>query len=255
MVSDGLLGSALQGQQQNTQQGGLNGQAASRLRDTDSTEGSSDQLDQDFNRFLELLTTQLENQNPLDPMKTKEMTQQLVQFSQVEQQINQNDKLDELIGLQDNARIKGGLDFVGLKATYKGNQATFDGQNPVDVTYDLNSEADTAKLNILNAAGEVVRSKDVDTGAGRHTAQWKGVDDLGDKVEAGTYNISVEAVGADDEPVESETFVSGIVDGVETQDGRTKLLIGNQSVNIEDITRARQPEPESGDGDTSGSST
>jgi flagellar basal-body rod modification protein FlgD len=195
----------------------------------------------------------MENQNPLDPMKTKEMTEQLVQFSQVEQQINQNDKLDELISLRDNAKIKGGLDFVGLKATYKGNQVTFDGQNPVDVTYDLSAEADTAKLNVLNAAGEVVRSKDIDTGAGRHTAQWQGVDDLGNTVESGTYNVRVEAVGADDEPVDTTTFVSGHVDGVETQDGTTKLLIGNQSVSIEDITKARQPDPESGDGSASNS--
>jgi flagellar basal-body rod modification protein FlgD len=67
---------------------------------TTSTEASSAKLTQSYDSFLKLLTTQLQNQDPLSPMESSEFTNQLVQFSQVEQQISQNTKLDKLVSLQ-----------------------------------------------------------------------------------------------------------------------------------------------------------
>jgi flagellar basal-body rod modification protein FlgD len=69
---------------------------------TTSTAASSAKLTQDYNSFLKLLTTQMQNQDPLSPMESTEFTNQLVQFSQVEQQISQNTKLDKLVSLQNN---------------------------------------------------------------------------------------------------------------------------------------------------------
>ena len=66
-----------------------------------------------FNTFLQLLTTQLQNQNPLDPLDTNQFTQQLVSFAQVEQQLRSNDQLSTLVSLQQTAQSTAALNFVG----------------------------------------------------------------------------------------------------------------------------------------------
>ena len=66
-----------------------------------------------FDAFLLLLTTQLQNQNPLDPLDTNQFTQQLVQFAQVEQQINMNQSLSSLIALQSATQASAALGFLG----------------------------------------------------------------------------------------------------------------------------------------------
>src|SRR5499426_1025630 len=70
-------------------------------------------ITKNFDQFLQLLTTQLKNQNPLDPLDTNQFTQQLVQFAQVEQQINMNQSLNALIALQTAAQTSAALGFLG----------------------------------------------------------------------------------------------------------------------------------------------
>src|ERR1700686_3412628 len=77
-----------------------------------------------FQQFLQLLTTQLKNQNPLDPLDTNQFTQQLVSFASVEQQINMNTQLSSLISLQQTAQSTSALGFVGQTVTVTGNTAT-----------------------------------------------------------------------------------------------------------------------------------
>src|SRR5215471_15386211 len=88
---------------------------------TASTGSVSNALDnteiaQNFNTFLQLLTTQLKNQNPLDPLDTNQFTQQLVQFAQVEQQMNMNQSLTSLIALQTANQASQALGFIGSTA-------------------------------------------------------------------------------------------------------------------------------------------
>src|SRR5436305_1838200 len=94
-----------------------------------------------FNTFLQLLTTQLKNQNPLEPLDTNQFTQQLVQFASVEQQINMNTQLSSLISLQQTAQSTAALNFVGQTVTVDGNTAqlangqaswTFSSPKPAD---------------------------------------------------------------------------------------------------------------------------
>src|SRR5215831_9538197 len=74
-----------------------------------------------FNTFLQLLTTQLKNQNPLSPLDTNQFTQQLVEFAGVEQQINMNTQLGSLISLQQTAQATNALNFVGAPVAVNGN--------------------------------------------------------------------------------------------------------------------------------------
>src|ERR1700741_1721173 len=76
-----------------------------------------------FTTFLQLLTTQLKNQNPMDPLDTNQFTQQLVQFAQVEQQLKSNDQLGTLVSLQQTAQNTQALELVGDTVGVKGASA------------------------------------------------------------------------------------------------------------------------------------
>src|SRR4051812_4190748 len=76
-----------------------------------------------FDTFLQLLTTQLKNQNPLDPLDTNQFTQQLVQFAQVEQQMKQNDSLSTLISLEKATQTTAALGFLGSDVVVDGDTA------------------------------------------------------------------------------------------------------------------------------------
>src|ERR1700744_6354532 len=81
------------------------------------------QIAGNFQSFLQLLTTQLQNQNPLSPLDTNQFTQQLVEFAGVQQQINTNDSLATLVSLQQTAQSTQALGFVGKTAVVSGSTA------------------------------------------------------------------------------------------------------------------------------------
>src|SRR6201996_5114512 len=86
-----------------------------------STDAST--IANNFQTFLTLLTTQLKNQNPLDPLDTNQFTQQLVQFAQVEQQLKSNTQLGALVSLQQTAQNTQALNFVGQTVAVDGDTA------------------------------------------------------------------------------------------------------------------------------------
>src|SRR5215204_2274508 len=78
-------------------------------------------ITQNFDKFLQLLTTQLKNQNPLEPLDSNQFTQQLVQFAQVEQQINMNTSLGTLVSLQQSGQTTAAMSFLGATAVVEGS--------------------------------------------------------------------------------------------------------------------------------------
>src|SRR5215204_3099457 len=141
---------------------------------TSSTSVDKDTLGGNFQTFLTLLTTQLKNQNPLDPLVTNQFTSQLVQFAQVEQQLKQNDQLATLVSLQKTAQSTAALEFVGQTVSVDGSTAPL--QN-VAVTWDLTvPKPATATVNIKSATGQTVYTTDTTMNAGRQTFTWDGKD-------------------------------------------------------------------------------
>src|SRR3954449_11186367 len=101
-----------------------------------------------FQTFLTLLTTQLQNQNPLDPLDTNQFTQQLVQFAGVEQQLKQNEQLKSLIALEKSAQSTQALVYVGNTVAVDGSKAQFDGS----ATWNLKADKSaTATVTITNS--------------------------------------------------------------------------------------------------------
>src|ERR1051326_1618116 len=112
----------------------------------------SQQLAGNFDTFLQLLTTQLQNQNPLDPLDTNQFTQQLVEFAGVEQQLNANDQLKTLVSLQQTAQSTQALQFVGKTAVVNGNTNSLTNSS---ATWDLNIPSNSnVTISIANSAGQ-----------------------------------------------------------------------------------------------------
>src|ERR1700750_869308 len=114
---------------------------------TSTTPGIAD----NFQTFLTLLTTQLQNQNPLDPLDTNQFPQQLVQFAGVEQQLKSNDQLKSLIDIEKSAQATQALVYVGNTVAVDGSKAQFD----KSATWNFQSDKDTtATLTITNSTGQ-----------------------------------------------------------------------------------------------------
>src|SRR6201986_5096004 len=115
---------------------------------------ASQQLAGNFNTFLQLLTTQLQNQNPLDPLDTNQFTQQLVEFASVEQPLNTNSSLQTLVSLQQTAQSTQALQFVGKTAVVNGSVNTLSNST---ATWDLNiPSSSNVTLTITNSTGQTV---------------------------------------------------------------------------------------------------
>ena len=206
------------------------------------TQAQKSQLNQDFDDFLTLLTTQLQNQDPLDPMDSNEFTNQLVQFSQVEQQLATNDILEDMRAL-DVLRITDiGLGFVGMDVQIAGNSFEFDGTNDADLGYTIPRQAGKTTITIKDQNGQAVYTMDGETSTGTKAFKWDGTNNDGFKVDPGRYTIEVSSSDLEGESLQVQTNVPGRVDGIENDgNGNTLLLIGDMRFPITDVTRATLP--------------
>lgn len=211
------------------------------LNQQQNTSQTRQQLSQDFDQFLILLTTQLQNQDPLSPMDTTEFTNQLVAFSGVEQQINTNEKLDSLVQLQLNNTFSSALGYVGLDVSYLGSEVTFDGETPTPINYALDSEAFEAKINIFDDQGNLIYDTDISGNTGAQEFVWDGTTNGGTIAAPGTYSVQIGALDIDGNAIGSTTVVTGQVRGVETQNGSIFVLVGERAVSVSNVLNASEP--------------
>lgn len=208
------------------------------------TTNTSTQLAQDFDSFLTLLTTQLQNQDPLSPLDTNQFTQQLVSFAGVEQQINSNQKLDSLVQMQLSNVFSSALGYVGLDVHYLSSELSYGGTGGATVNYSLADAAAANQINIYDESGTLVYSAQGDTGAGAHEFAWDGKSTGGKVMPAGNYTIKIDALDSAGDSVDSTVVVPGRVRGVETQDGIVHLLVGDRAVALSNVLNASTPEEE-----------
>lgn len=209
--------------------------------DRQNTGVQQQQLAEDFDQFLQLLTTQLQNQDPLSPMDSTDFTNQIVQFSQVEQAINSNQKLDSLLALQVGNAATSALGYVGLDVSYISAELPFNGADPIDIRYSLDGTAFQSRINIFDEARNLVFTQDAATTDGVHDFRWDGRDQVGQLLPEGTYVITVDAFDAEDTQIATETVVRGRVSGIESQDGVVFALVGERAVPIPNILNASTP--------------
>src|SRR5262245_60409218 len=157
------------------------------------------QLAGNFDEFLKLLTTQLQHQDPLSPLDPNQFTQELVQFSSVEQQIQTNTSLSTLISLQQNAQVTSALGFLGHTVVISGTTAQL-ANGKATWNYSLNKPA-TAAINVSDSTGKVVFSTTQGVSPGQQTFTWNGQTSNGNVLSSGTYKISITATDANGQSV------------------------------------------------------
>jgi flagellar basal-body rod modification protein FlgD len=186
---------------------------------------SESQLAANFDTFLLLLTAQLKNQDPLEPMDSNQFTQQLVQFSQVEQQINSNKNLESLIALTKARSASDAVSYLGKTLTLTdGTAALMDGE--AHWAYSLDNHAASATLYVKNMKGEVVYSEPAETAGGTHTFTWDGVSKTGATLPPGPYHLSVVAKTTDGKAIDTRVASQGVISEVDLTGDEPILMIG-----------------------------
>lgn len=188
-----------------------------------------------FNEFLQLLTTQLQHQDPTSPLDPNQFTQELVQFASVEQQINTNTSLNTMISLQQSQEAASALSFVGKTVSVSGTTAQL-ANGQASWNYSVTQPA-TATINISNSSGQTIYSTSQAVQPGAQTFTWNGIDGQGTTWPSGPYTISIAAVGTNNQSVPVTTQVQGVVTGVDVSKTPPNLMIGNQSYPLNQITQ------------------
>ena len=187
-----------------------------------------------FQTFLQLLTTQLQNQNPLDPLDTNQFTQQLVQFAGVEQQLKTNDQLTQLVSLQQTTQATQALGFVGKTAVVDGNTTALSSSS---ATWELNIPSSSAvTVTIANSKGQTVFTGNYSASAGNNQPfTWNGQGSDGTQWPDGLYTMTATAADSSGNPVAISTQVGGTVSSVDLTQTPPLLLINGQNYTVSQV--------------------
>ncbi|MBW8879914.1 MAG: flagellar hook assembly protein FlgD [Asticcacaulis sp.] len=194
-------------------------------------------LTANYETFLSLLTAQIKNQDPLSPMDTTQWTNQLVQYSSVEQQLKANDYLEKIANAaQAGGTINDAVGYIGKTVSASTATATFaNGQAAWD--YTLGGDASEATLSILDANGNTVWSGAAsDLTKGTHTVAWDGETTSGSKVTSGDYTLKISAKNAAGD-ITSSVALTGVANSVEMRDGEVVVKVGGTYVPLSSITK------------------
>ncbi len=187
-----------------------------------------------FQTFLSLLTTQLQNQNPLDPLDTNQFTQQLVEFASVEQQLKTNDQLSALVALQQTTQATQALGFVGKTAVVDGNTTALSNSS---ATWQLNVPSSSAvNITIANSKGQTVFTGSYSANAGDNQPfTWNGQGNDGTQWPDGLYTLTATAADSSGNPVAISTQVGGTVSSVDLTQTPPLLMINGQSYTVSQV--------------------
>ncbi len=198
-------------------------------------------LANNFETFLTLLTAQLKNQDPLSPLDSKDFTNQLVQFSGVEQQLKTNDLL---ASLTENTKLSAGataVAYLGKEATANSPLATISAGGTANWNYELPRDASSVSLRVLDASGRVIAVKDGEVTRGSKTFNWDGKDQSGRAVAAGTYRLEAVASAADGQSITTAVSRSGLITGVDLSGATPSVTLGGASVPLSSIVKIGVP--------------
>ncbi|GAB2184054.1 flagellar hook assembly protein FlgD [Roseibium sp. LAB1] len=193
----------------------------------------------DYELFLSILTTQIQNQDPLDPLDSAEYTNQLVQYSSVEQAIKQNQNLEEIIASLTSNQSMGYVSYIGNEVTADASTTTLSGSK-ASWSYNVAEDA-TGTFEIRNTSGSIVFSGDIELAAGEGTFLWNGQTDSGQQAVNGLYTISFDVKDASSRPETVKTTVSGIVDSVDWSSGEAVLKVGSQEFPVSSVVSVARP--------------
>ena len=192
-----------------------------------------------FSTFLQLLTTQLKNQNPLDPLDTNQFTQQLVQFAQVEQQMKSNDQLASLVSMEKTAAQTTALAYVGSTVVVDGATTKL-ANGGANWSFNVSKPA-TATIIIKDSAGQTAYSGTFGVQPGNQGFTWDGRGNDGKLWADGSYTMVVTAIDANKQTTAISTEVQAPVDSVDLTQTPPLLSVNGQDYTLDKVKRIVRP--------------
>ena len=192
-------------------------------------------LNKDFNQFLNLLTTELKNQDPTTPLDTNQITQQIASLSQVQQALNTNNKLDQLLSYFSASQANQAVSYIGKQIDATGNQIDLSASAGA-VVYTLPAGAQSATVTVQDSTGATIFTSEGTTNEGRNQLLWNGLNSTTKAtMPDGIYTFKVTAKDAAGKDVNPTTYTSGVVTAVNTQNGTNSLSLGKINVPISTV--------------------
>lgn len=186
--------------------------------------------------FLNLLVTQLQYQDPLNPMDSTDFTAQLAQFSSLEQLTNMNDQLQVLTDTQSALRNAQAVAYIGETVLCEGNGTQIADGRPQPLHVHLAAPAADVFVSIYDDTGALRASTTAGAmAAGRGSIDWPGTDMNDNPLPNGHYRFEVAAVDASGNAVAVSPRSAGRVSGVAFEDGQAALVVNGQSIRLEDV--------------------
>ncbi|MFV3126450.1 flagellar hook assembly protein FlgD [Niveispirillum sp. KHB5.9] len=183
-------------------------------------------LTTDTQSFLRLLTAQLTNQDPLQPVDPTQWVTQLAQFSSVEQQVSSNNMLTQVLGELRIGSDRADMGYIGRTVEIVSNLVGVKG-GQLDASYTVSAGASSVDVRLLDSDGNLVHSFTADKSAGTHAITWNGVKADGSIAADGTYTLAVEARNEKGDALESEVTYRSKVTRVRREEADTLFELEN----------------------------
>jgi flagellar basal-body rod modification protein FlgD len=216
--------------------------STSSINSSSSTESTSDSSTLDKDAFLKLLITELQNQNPLEPMDNQDFVNQMVQFQNMEQMSNMSESLQSFLGTLSSTTKLQASSVVGKYAVIEGNEMELSSGYAEQILYSMDSEG-TVMITIEDENGTVVRTELLGyKEAGIQTYQWDGMNDYGATMEDGTYTYQLSTIDENGNQSEFGGVTGGIVQAVQYVDDDIYVIINGESYSFENIIEISEAE-------------
>ncbi len=197
-------------------------------------------LAKDFDNFLQLLTTQLQYQDPLAPMDSNQFTQQLVSFTGVEQSIATNKNLESLIAQNHALTSTNTVGYLGKEVTFGSDKAGMGEDGTVKWEYALSASTKTTKITVKDQNGLEVHSENGELNSGLHQFVWEAPEGTPKEI----YTLEIEAVSANDEKVDHSVYSKGIVESLEKVNGQVLLAANGLLMSPTNVLSVKEIKPE-----------
>ncbi len=194
--------------------------------------------------FLKLLISQLQNQNPLEPMNDQEYVSQMAQFSSLEQLQNMNSSLSQ--NMQYNMLLSQTINntmatsLIGKEITADSDSVGIISGSGADITFKSADFALSGTITITDESGKVVRSLQVSNlQSGDNSIHWNGKDDLGNNVASGNYTYQIDLKDTNGQAVTVSNYRAGTVDSVKYVDGQAYLLVDGAYIPLAQVREVK----------------
>lgn len=195
---------------------------------------------ENFDDFIKILTVQLQNQDPSDPLDANQFTEQIVAMTEVEQSINTNRNLESMLTLMRGSQLNNVVSYIGKFVEAAGDKVVLE-NGVAEAVYELDGSPKNTTVSIQDELGRVIFSEAVDARAGRNSFTWDGVHPLtGVQYPSGAYKMVVTSKDFNGQDLIADTFTIGKVTAVDIQNEQPTLSLGGIEVPIENVRLVRE---------------